>query len=210
MSEQLKNRIEAMGLVLPPAPKPAGVYKPILIIDNQLYVSGQGPVLNDGGLIDKVHAICLSGGSVYGLAAADGVCAWLGEKRLGYEVGPSPIPVSPIVPSAILFDNANGGDKNWGITPPFRNLGVLACESASKQMDLGKIGAGYGAMSGIYNGGVGSASEVCKEFTVGAIIAANSVGSPYMNFKFMIFVSNRGANIHKSNSQNNACSNIFK
>ena len=67
-------------------------------------VRGGGPgtreidALNDGGLIDKVHAICLSGGSVYGLAAADGVCAWLGEKRLGYEVGPSPIPVSPIVP----------------------------------------------------------------------------------------------------------------
>lgn len=149
-------------------------------------VRGGGPgtreidALNDGGLIDKVHAICLSGGSVYGLAAADGVCAWLGEKRLGYEVAPSPIPVSPIVPSAILFDNANGGDKNWGINPPFRNLGVLACESASKQMDLGKVGAGYGAMSGIYDGGVGSASEVCNEFTVGAIIAANSVGSPYM------------------------------
>ncbi|MDO7576013.1 MAG: RidA family protein [Flavobacteriaceae bacterium] len=58
MSEQLKNRIEAMGLVLPPAPKPAGVYKPILIIDNQLYVSGQGPVLNDGGLIQgKVGSV---------------------------------------------------------------------------------------------------------------------------------------------------------
>ena len=91
-------------------------------------VRGGGPgtreidALNDGGLIDKVHAICLSGGSVYGLAAADGVCAWLGEKRLGYEVGPSPIPVSPIVPSAILFDNANGGDKNWGYQPTLQKL----------------------------------------------------------------------------------------
>jgi enamine deaminase RidA (YjgF/YER057c/UK114 family) len=58
MSEQLKNRIEAMGLVLPPAPKPAGVYKPILIIDNQLYVSGQGPVLNDGTMMQgKVGSV---------------------------------------------------------------------------------------------------------------------------------------------------------
>lgn len=51
MSQQLKRRIESLGLVLPPAPKPAGVYKPILILDNHLYVSGQGPVINDGGLI---------------------------------------------------------------------------------------------------------------------------------------------------------------
>ena len=52
MSQQLKSRIESLGLVLPTAPKPAGVYKPILILDNHLYVSGQGPVLNDGGLIE--------------------------------------------------------------------------------------------------------------------------------------------------------------
>ncbi len=58
MSIQLKNRIESMGLVLPPAPKPAGVYRPVLILENQLYVSGQGPVLNDGGLIQgKVGSV---------------------------------------------------------------------------------------------------------------------------------------------------------
>ena len=51
MSKQLKDRLKAMGLVLPPAPKPAGVYRPILVIDNQLYVSGQGPVLEDGTLM---------------------------------------------------------------------------------------------------------------------------------------------------------------
>lgn len=58
MSEQLKSRIESMGLVLPPAPQPAGVYKPILILENKLYVSGQGPVLNDGSLIQgKVGSV---------------------------------------------------------------------------------------------------------------------------------------------------------
>ncbi len=149
-------------------------------------VRGGGPgtretdTLNDGGLIDKVHAIVLSGGSVYGLAAADGVCAWLGQKRIGYAPGPSPIPVSPIVPSAILFDNANGGDKDWGLEPPFRQLGIQACENAGHSLKLGKQGAGYGATAGIYFGGVGSASERIDRVTVGALIAANPVGSPYM------------------------------
>ena len=58
MSAQLRERIEVMGLVLPPAPPPAGVYKPVLILDNHLYVSGQGPVLNDGTLmIGKVGSV---------------------------------------------------------------------------------------------------------------------------------------------------------
>lgn len=149
-------------------------------------VRGGGPgtretdTLSDGGLIDKVHAICLSGGSVYGLAAADGVCAWLGQKRIGYAPGPAHIPVSPIVPSAILFDNANGGHKEWGLEPPFRALGIKACESASDTLSLGAAGAGFGATAGLYAGGLGSASESLGHITVGAIIAANPVGSPYM------------------------------
>lgn len=57
MINLLKARIEAMGLTLPPAPAPAGVYRPILIVENQLYVSGQGPLLEDGGLMQgKVGA----------------------------------------------------------------------------------------------------------------------------------------------------------
>ena len=149
-------------------------------------IRGGGPgtretdTLNDGGLIDKVHAIVLSGGSVYGLAAADGVCAWLGDKGIGYEAGPKPVPVSPIVPSAILFDNANGGDKVWGLNPPYRELGIEACKQASSKIDQGSFGAGFGATAGLYAGGIGSVSEVVNGITVGAIIAANPVGSPYM------------------------------
>jgi len=149
-------------------------------------VRGGGPgtretdTLSDGGLIEQVHAICLSGGSVYGLAAADGVCAWLGSRRIGYVSGPEPIPVSPIVPSAILFDNANGGDKDWGIEPPFRTLAIQACGAASNDITLGKSGAGFGATAGLYPGGIGSASETVDGITVGAIIAANPIGSPYM------------------------------
>ena len=51
MCKQLKNRIQEIGLVLPPAPKPAGVYRPILIVNDQLLVSGQGPVKEDGRLV---------------------------------------------------------------------------------------------------------------------------------------------------------------
>lgn len=149
-------------------------------------VRGGGPgtreimALQDGGLIEQVHALVLSGGSVYGLAAADGVTAWLGAKRIGYAPGPAPVPVSPIVPSAILFDNANGGDKDWGAEPPFRALGIAACGNASDTLTLGKAGAGYGATAGLYPGGLGSASETVDGITVGAIIAANPVGSPFM------------------------------
>lgn len=152
-------------------------------------VRGGGPgtreisALADGGLIDRVHAIVLSGGSVYGLAAADGVAAQLGAAGIGYAAGPPPIPVSPIVPSAILFDNANGGDKAWGAQPPFRALGIAAYDAAQDDVDEGAHGAGHGATAGIYPGGIGTASEVVSvpggDIIVGAIIAANPVGSPY-------------------------------
>lgn len=149
-------------------------------------VRGGGPgtremaALQDGGLIESVHAIVLSGGSVYGLAAADGVAGWLGAQRRGYEVGPAPIPVSPIVPSAILFDNANGGDKDWGLTPPHRDLALSACGAMCGHLNEGAYGAGFGATAGLYAGGIGTASETVDGVTVGALIASNPVGSPYM------------------------------
>lgn len=154
-------------------------------------VRGGGPgtreisALQDGGLIEQVHAIVLSGGSVYGLAAADGVTAWLGHQGVGYAPGPAPIPVSPIVPSAILFDNANGGNKAWGLEPPFRDLAIEACENLPRQTPQthiaeGMVGAGFGATAGLYAGGLGAASEMVGGVTVQAIIAANPVGSPFM------------------------------
>ena len=150
-------------------------------------VSGGGPgtrevsALQDGGLIERVHAIVLSGGSVYGLAAADGVCSWLGAQQRGYAASPNPaVPVSPIVPSAILFDNANGGDKSWGLEPPFRGLALAACSAMCGHLNEGAYGAGFGATAGVYAGGIGTASEVVGGVTVGALIAANPVGSPYM------------------------------
>jgi D-aminopeptidase len=149
-------------------------------------VRGGGPgtretdTLAFGGLVDRVHAIVLSGGSVYGLAAADTVCRMLGAKGQGYVAGPPPIPVSPIVPSAILFDNANGGDKDWGETPPYAALGRDALLNASHETIEGAVGAGYGATAGTYAGGFGVATESVGTITVSAMIAANPVGSPYL------------------------------
>jgi L-aminopeptidase/D-esterase-like protein len=128
-------------------------------------------------LVDAVDAVVLSGGSVYGLAAADGVVAWLGARGRGYGLVEG-IPRSPVVPAAILFDVANGGDKAWGENPPYRTLGRSAIESAGLDVRLGTAGAGYGAMAGSLKGGDGSASVVTHDgYTVGAHVAVNAWGS---------------------------------
>ncbi len=149
-------------------------------------VRGGGPgtretdALNSWNLVHSVDAIVLSGGSVYGLASADGVAAWLGARKRGYGLSTAPgVPVSPIVPAAILYDLANKGDKGWGTNPPYRDLGMRAVEAASRSFKLGTAGAGYGAESGALKGGIGSASFVTKDgISVGAIVAVNSMGSP--------------------------------
>lgn len=135
--------------------------------------------LQPENLVEAVDAVVLSGGSVYGLAAADGVVAWLGARGRGYGMAPdAAVPPSPVVPGAILFDMANGGDKGWGEEPPYRALGRAAAASASEHFALGSAGAGYGAMAGSLKGGVGSASIVSGDgISVGAIVAVNSWGS---------------------------------
>lgn len=128
-------------------------------------------------LVDAVDAVVLSGGSVYGLAAADGVVAWLGARGRGFGLVPG-VPPSPVVPAAILFDMANGGDKGWGEAPPYRELGRRAVEAAAVDVALGSVGAGCGAMAGGLKGGAGSASAVTADgYTVGAIVAVNCWGS---------------------------------
>lgn len=149
-------------------------------------VRGGGPgtretdALNAWNLVHAVDAVVLSGGSVYGLAAADGVAAWLGAHGRGFAMAPmAGVPRSPIVPAAILYDLANQGNKNWGMEPPYRALGIAAVERASEQFMLGTAGAGYGAGSGTLKGGIGSASLCTADgMTIGAIVAVNSFGSP--------------------------------
>ncbi len=148
-------------------------------------VRGGGPgtresdALSPEALSDEVDAVVLSGGSLYGLAAGDGVAAWLGAQGRGYRVSPLPeVPPSPIVPAAILFDLANSGDKRWGLEPPYRRLGIAAAEAAGPDFQLGLAGAGYGAKAGALKGGTGSASIVTPDgYVVGALAAVNSLGS---------------------------------
>jgi L-aminopeptidase/D-esterase-like protein len=148
-------------------------------------VRGGGPgtretdALQPHTLVDAVDAVVLSGGSSYGLAAADGVAGVLGARRRGFELMPQPdVPVSPVVPSAILYDLANGGDKNWGETPPYAELGREAANAVNSSLALGKAGAGFGASAGQLAGGTGSASIVTDDgLTVGAIVAVNCFGS---------------------------------
>jgi L-aminopeptidase/D-esterase-like protein len=131
--------------------------------------------VNLGGTID---AITLAGGSVYGLDAASGVMAWLGARGRGFQLLAG-APPAPIVPGAIIFDLANGGNKSWDETPPYRALGIEAVERARESFALGNAGAGLGARAGTYKGGTGSASAVTDDgFTVGALAIVNAVGSP--------------------------------
>jgi L-aminopeptidase/D-esterase-like protein len=134
--------------------------------------------LDPVSLVDSVDAIALSGGSAFGLDAPSGVQSLLRERGRGFEIAPG-APRVPIVSGAILFDLANGGDKEWGEMPPYRALGRQAAENAGLDFRLGNAGAGLGATAGAYKGGLGSASSVTEDgITVGAIVAVNSVGSP--------------------------------
>lgn len=152
-------------------------------------VAGGGPgtretdLLGAGRLVSgAVDAICLSGGSAFGLAAADGVMAGLRARGRGFALVARPdVPATPVVPAAILYDLANGGDKDWGETAPYARLGRAAFEAAGEVFHLGRAGAGYGARAGRAPGGTGSASIVTHDgLTVGAIAAINSFGSVRM------------------------------
>ncbi len=151
-------------------------------------VRGGGPgtretdLLDPSTLADAVDAVVLSGGSSYGLGAADGTAAWLGAQGRGFQLIPAPsVPPSPLVPAAILYDLANGGDKNWGETPPYASLGTAACEAADRSLRQGKAGAGLGATAGAGKGGIGSASYVTEDgVIIGALMAVNSFGSVKM------------------------------
>lgn len=151
-------------------------------------VAGGGPgtretdLLGPDKLVDNVNAIVLSGGSAYGLAAADGVAAMLGARGVGYAMADLPgVPKTPIVPAAILYDLANRGDKDWQENPPYQALGRAAFAAAAETFDLGRAGAGFGARAGKVRGGLGSASIVTEDdLSVGALAAVNSFGSVYM------------------------------
>lgn len=124
--------------------------------------------------VEAVDALVLSGGSAFGLDACSGVVDGLRARERGFRLGPA---VVPIVPGAILFDLLNGGTKDWEDNP-YRALGRAALEAAAPDFALGSVGAGTGALTGMQKGGLGSASLVLESgHTVGALVAANPVGS---------------------------------
>lgn len=125
-------------------------------------------------LVQQVDALVLSGGSALGLDACSGVADALRAAGRGFAVGDQRV---PIVPGAILFDLLNGGDKGWADNP-YRALGRAALAAAGPEFALGTAGAGYGAMTGRWKGGLGSASVMLDSgITVGALVAVNALGS---------------------------------
>ena len=124
--------------------------------------------------VERIDALTLSGGSVYGLDAAGGVLEFLRASGRGFAIGDVRV---PIVPGAILFDLLNGGDKNWSGRAPYWDLGFAAASKAARDFALGSIGAGLGATTVNLKGGLGSASAVTSGgYVVGALVAVNSVG----------------------------------
>src|SRR6201991_1132884 len=144
-------------------------------------VRGGGPGIRDGALLDPVNvveqidALALAGGSAFGLEAGGGVQAWLAEQGRGFRIGEA---VIPIVPGAVCFDLLNGGNKKWGRFAPYRDLGYAAATAATADtFALGNAGAGLGATTGTFKGGVGSASAKMGDITVAALAVVNAIGS---------------------------------
>lgn len=137
-------------------------------------------LLDPINLVQKVHAVVLSGGSAFGLDTATGVVRYLEERGIGFPTGVANV---PIVPAAILFDLSVGNPK----IRPDAESGYAACKGASEKLPpLGNVGAGAGATVGklfgakrAMKGGIGSASIRIDGITIGAIIAVNAVGDVY-------------------------------
>ena len=134
-------------------------------------------VLNPLNLVDRAHAILLTGGSAFGLDAAGGVMKYLEANNIGFDVGLTKV---PIVPAAVLFDLAIGDHK----VRPDADMGYKAAATAKPGLVLeGNVGAGTGATVGkilgadsAMKGGLGTASLVVSDLVVGAIVAVNALG----------------------------------
>ncbi len=144
------------------------------------FVPGSAPGTREHGvfdprhLADRIHAVCFSGGSAWGLCTADGVMAALADRDIGFLVGSHRI---PIVPAAILFDLPVSKAR------PEADWGRQAVEVASREpVTLGRVGAGTGARVGLASGaaspgGLGSAAASVGDHQVGALVVVNAYGS---------------------------------
>jgi L-aminopeptidase/D-esterase-like protein len=129
-------------------------------------------------LVERVHAVLLTGGSVFGLDAACGVVRWLEARGIGFDTGVVRV---PIVPAAVIFDLAEGDAQ----VRPDARMGYEACERAVGQaIEEGRVGAGAGATIGkalgirmASAGGIGTASmKLASGATVGALVVVNAFG----------------------------------
>ena len=129
-------------------------------------------------MVERIHAICLAGGSAFGLAAADGVMRYLFEHGIGIDVGVARV---PIVPAAVIFDLGRGRST----AHPDAESGYRACLAAAAggRLEEGSVGAGTGASVGKFlgpegamPGGIGSAAISVGGSTVGALAVVNAMG----------------------------------
>ncbi len=132
--------------------------------------------LRPGTLVDRVHAVLLTGGSAFGLEAAGGVMRYLEEHDVGYELASVRV---PIVAGAVIFDLPIGDPR----ARPDREAGYAACAAATDAPAVGAVGAGTGASvakggdaSQVRPGGVGIVSAHADGATVAAVMVVNSVG----------------------------------
>jgi L-aminopeptidase/D-esterase-like protein len=132
-------------------------------------------LLSPENTIEAIDGIVLSGGSAFGLDAAGGVQAFLRDRQRGFVLAERLV---PLVPGAVIFDLANGGDKGWAEPGPYRRLGLEAANAAQAEFSTGTAGAGYGALASGLKGGLGTASaRLDSGFTLGALMVVNPVGS---------------------------------
>lgn len=128
-------------------------------------------------LAGRAHAILLTGGSAFGLAAADGVMAWHEERGIGFDTGVARV---PIVPAAVIFDLMTGDPSRR----PDAAMGRAACDAATAEPPAqGRIGAGIGATAGkilgpaaASPGGFGFASEAHDGHVIAAGVVVNALG----------------------------------
>ncbi len=160
------------AVLAPPRGAPGAVY-----VRGRATGTRELDALRTDHLVGRAHALLFTGGSAFGLGAADGVMQWLRRRDIGFPVGRAG--VVPIVPTAVIFDLAVGAADRW----PTAADAEHACAAAGSTVDEGSVGAGTGATvgkalgpEGMMKGGVGTWSVQVGDLVVGALAVLNAFG----------------------------------